>query len=349
MSYTVSALITDAYYSSSLVAREFEAIQGYQLNDALRWLNQILLDNTVDAGEIPYITTYLEFNCVPGQEKYYLANLIDIQSIVFFIQSVRYEMKNVGRRKYFGTPRANNINALPLSYRYERAFGGVNLFLYFFPNQAYTMQIVGNTYMNTVTLNQDLSQCIANLGAPIFTNTNPSFTLTAGQFVVNGVDLAGTYNPTISPATTALQNFVAYINTGVVTNVTAAISGTQLILTSSFGEGIKLVTNAQPLVGSNTISFENFSTVQGFQTKTYTGLDQFYADFLRYKLADRICKENNFATPPGITEQLNIYRQKIIKMAEPMDLQIQKISCMTRAIGVNWGQANIGKGWSTNG
>ena len=349
MSYTVASLITDAFYSSSLVAREFEAIQGYQLNDALIWLNQILLDNSTDTGEIPYITTYLEFNCVPGQEQYYIANLMDIQSIVFFIGSVRYQMKSLGRHKYFGTPRANNINALPLSYRYERAFKGINLFLYFFPQESYLMQIVGNMYMNPVALNQDLTQCIANLGIPSFTNIAlPSFTLVPGQFVINGVDLVGTYNPTISPPTTALQNFVSYISSGIIPNVTAAISGIQLILSSSFGDALKLTTNGMSLVGSNTISFENFSTIQGFQTKSYTALDQFYCDYLRYKLADRICKEFNFATPPGVKEQLDIYTKKIVGMAEPLDLQTQKTSVLTRANGINYGQINLGRGWSVN-
>lgn len=349
MVYTVTQLITDAYYSSSLVAREFEAIQGYQLNDALIWLNQILLDNSTDTGEIPYITTYLEFNCVSGQEKYYIANLMDIQSIVFFIGSVRYEMKSLGRHKYFGTPRANNINALPLSYRYERAFMGINLFLYFLPQEAYLMQIVGNMYMNPVMLNQDLTQCIANLGASRFTNLAlPSFTLIAGQFVINGVDLVGTYNPTISPPTTAFQNFVSYINTGIIPNVTAAINGIQFVLSSSFGDSLQLRTTGLSLVGSNTLSFENFSTIQGFQTKTYTALDQFYCDYLRYKLADRLCKEFNFATPPGVKEQLDIYTKKIVATSEPLDLQTQKISCLTRANGINYAQVNIGHGYTTN-
>lgn len=340
MAYTVTQLITNAYYSSSLVAREFETIQGYQLNDALQWLNELLLDNTVDAGEIPYITTWLQFNSTTGQEKYFVANLIDIQSIVFFIQSVRYEMKFVGRKKYFSTPRANNINALPLSYTYERTYGGVNLFLYFFPDQPYTMQIVGNMYMTPVTLNQDLTVCTANLGTYTLTGTTP-YVLTQGNLVVNGVDLEGSYAD--------INALIAYINTGVVPNVIAGLAGTQFVLTSQWGGSQIQVQTIGTESTTNHITFQYFSTLNGLYQVQYTALDQFYIDFLRYRLARRICMENNFAVPPTVREMLEIYQKKIVKMAEPMDLQLQKTSVLTRAIGVNWAQANVGKGWTTNG
>ncbi len=338
MAYTVTQLITDAYYASSVVARQFETVQGYQLSSALNWLNQILQDKTANTGEVPYITTYVELACVPGQEKYYIPNLIDIQSIVFFIQSVRYQMKFVGRGKYFGTPRANNINALPLSYTYERAFGGVNLFLYFFPQENYPLQIVGNTYMNIVSNNQDLTAIIANLGAYTLTGSTP-YVLTQSQFVINGVDLQGSY--------LSINALITAINANV-PNVNASIAGTQFILTGSLIGSIQLQTQGAQST-TNNINFANFSITTGPQTKTFTGLDQFYIDFLRYQLADRICKELNFATPDGVREQLDIYRKQIIKLAEPMDLQNQKISCLTRAVGINYAQANIGKGWSTGG
>ena len=68
MTYTVTQLINEAYYDSSVVSRQFETIQGYQLNDGLLWLNQILGDKAMDTGDIPYITQQYPFHGVPGQE-----------------------------------------------------------------------------------------------------------------------------------------------------------------------------------------------------------------------------------------------------------------------------------------
>src|SRR6185503_4317075 len=237
------------------------------------------------------------------------------------------------------TPRANNINALPLSYTYERTYGGVNLFLYFFPDKPYLMQIAGNMYMQPVSLNQDLTLCAANLGAYTLTGTTP-YVITTGNFVVNGVDLAGSYAD--------INALITAVNTNV-PNVTAGLNGVQFVMNSRWGGAQVQVQTLGTSSATNNITFANFSTLNGLYQVQFTALDQFYIDYLRYRLAARICMENNFAIPPTVREMLDIYRQKIIKMAEPMDLQIQKTSCLTRAIGVNWAQANVGKGWTSNG
>jgi len=340
MTYTVTNLITDAYYASSVVSRQFSTIQGYQLSTGFAWLNQILQDKAVDSGDIPYITTLYPFRGVPGQEQYFIPGLIDIEAIVFYINSVRYEMSSIPRQKYFGTPRANNISALPLSYTYERTFGGVNIFLYFFPNENYLFNITGNFFMQAVSLNQDLTKkrTTANLGAPTVGGTG---TFAADELVINEIDLAGTY------ATAAA--LVTYINTGVISNVTAAIVSNEFILTSANGTTIEIVTNGT-MGSSNYITFDKFRTQDGYfsQVFYYFALDQFYIDYVRYQLADRICTELNFTTPPQVVEQLNRYRQQISNMAEPMDLSMQKISVMTPSTGINYGQVNIGHGWSTS-
>jgi len=202
------------------------------------------------------------------------------------------------------------------------------------------MQIVGNMYMTPVALNQDLTICTANLGNYTLTGTAP-YVITAGELVVNGVDLQGSYS--------TIDDLVTYVNTGIVSNVTASISGTQFIFSSSWGGSQIQIQTLGTQSTTNNITFQYFPLTNGLYQVQYTALDQFYIDFLRYKLAARICMENNFAIPPTVREQLDIYRQKIVKMAEPLDLQQQKTSVLTKAIGINYGQVNLGKGWSTNG
>src|SRR6478736_7465366 len=97
MGIKVTDLITEAYYDSSVVARQFETLQGYQLTDGLKWLNQILDDKAMDTGDIPYITQQYPLVGVVGQETYFIPNGVSIDAITFYIGSVRYSMQYVDR------------------------------------------------------------------------------------------------------------------------------------------------------------------------------------------------------------------------------------------------------------
>lgn len=156
MAYTVTKLITNAYYISGIVGREFQTVQGYQLNDGLDMLNDILSDKTVENDMIPYYSKY-DFSLSPGVEEYFIPNLIEIETFVFFIDTVRYSTMNINRKRYFGASRADNIDSLPFTWHLERCFGGANLFLYFKPQTNYAAQLWGQFRLNEVTLNQDLS------------------------------------------------------------------------------------------------------------------------------------------------------------------------------------------------
>jgi len=65
-------------------------------------------------------------------------------------------MQNVSRDLYFGSSRANNIESLPLTFHFERSFEGGKIFLYFYPEQAYRMELSGLFRLNEITANQDL-------------------------------------------------------------------------------------------------------------------------------------------------------------------------------------------------
>ncbi len=156
MAYTTLQLITFAYYESGIVSRGFEVPTGQQIQDGLIFLNDLIDDKTVDNGLIPYYAE-MEFPAVIGQEKYYIPNLINMDTFVFYINTVRYQTQNRGRREYFGTSRADDIQSLPGSWHLERCFGGANLYIYFKPDMAYPLRIWGQFRLSEVAINQDLS------------------------------------------------------------------------------------------------------------------------------------------------------------------------------------------------
>jgi hypothetical protein len=110
----------------------------------------------VDNGLIPYYLEY-DFAAVIGQEKYFIPNLINADTFVFYINSVRYQTENRARREYFGSSRADNIKSLPGSWHLERCFQGANIYIYFKPDQNFPLTIWGQFRLAEVTLQQDLS------------------------------------------------------------------------------------------------------------------------------------------------------------------------------------------------
>lgn len=159
MSYTAHELITEAYYISGIVSAEYETVTGYQISRGLKSLNKILNRSGFDTGIIPYYTEY-EFNAVIGQEEYFVANLVQADTLTFNLNSVRYSIAPQNRKAYQGSFRANNINSLMFVYHIERTKGGATLFMYFEPDQAYPCTLWGQFTLSGVTQFQDLSATI---------------------------------------------------------------------------------------------------------------------------------------------------------------------------------------------
>ena len=235
MAYTTTQLITGAYYETGVVSREFETVSGPQLSDGLIWLNEIIAENAVDEGMIPYETKYT-FNSVAGTSEYLITGLVQADTLTFYIDDVRYSMQEQKRNQFFGSDRVTNVETLPYLWHVEREFGGARLFIYFEPDQAYPMELWGMFRLSQVIEGQDLSLTI----------------------------------------------------------------------------------------------------------------DKFYTTYLRYALADRICAEFNYTTPPNVVKQLGKYEAFIDKKSRPLDLQMQKMSTLHKRSRMGWAQANLGKGWTVS-
>lgn len=159
MSYTVTELITKAFYLSGVSSREFQTVSGDQLGEGLGLLNDVLADKTVENNLIPYYKS-ANFVTVPGQQGYVIADLIEVDTLTFIKSTVRYSCIKVNRDKYFGSNRAMDITSLPITFHCEREFGGAQIYLYFNPDEAYTMELWGQFRLDSVVNNQDLSLTI---------------------------------------------------------------------------------------------------------------------------------------------------------------------------------------------
>jgi len=336
MAYTVANLIADAYYISGIVSREFETVSGPQGSLGLQVLNEIISDKTIEIGMIPYYNKY-NFSTISGVETYFIPNLESAETLVFFLNGVRYQMIEVNRTAFEGSSRAN-ISSLPLNWNQERCLNGTNLRLYFYPNSIYPMEVWGLFRLASVTMFQDLSasNVTVNMGACTVSGAGA---LAAGQLIINGINIIGNFADANALA--------AYINTGVVGGVTAAIVSGNFTLNSTTLPTISLSTNgaANPL---NCVTFANFSTIAGAfnQTVNATGLDQFYTSYLKFSLADRLCTEYNFIAPPGVVKQLQQYQRWIVKRSGGLDLTTQKISTLTNNGSLNWAMINLSNGFT---
>lgn len=147
MTYTVTKLITNSFYLSRIKSRKLEAVGGADLYVALDLLNDILSEKSVEFRLIPYFKEF-PITAVIGQEKYNIPTLVYAETMTFNIGDLRYSIVPQQRKKYFGSPRADNITSLPFSWHFERVKGGSDIYIYFLPVDAYNMKIWGKASLD---------------------------------------------------------------------------------------------------------------------------------------------------------------------------------------------------------
>lgn len=156
MAYTALQLITRAYYLSQVVSRELQTVSQDQTTDGLYLLNALLAIKSTDTRHIPYYQR-TTFNTVAGTEDYFVANLLNVDTLTFNVGQVRYSMNEFTRAQYFAQSRVDGIQSLPFSYRLERELGGTRIYMYFVPAAVYVIKISGKYAFAPVTLQTDLS------------------------------------------------------------------------------------------------------------------------------------------------------------------------------------------------
>ena len=153
---TAIELVTDSLYLSGVSSLEFDVPDDTQITVGLRLLNGILSQTSVDASRIPYSRSY-DFNAAIGEQRYPIDGLIRVETLTFFLPgNVRFDMKQDGTYRFWGTCRVEDIQSLPYHYYVQRRVGGCDILLYFLPDQAYPMQAFGKFALTKVAINDDL-------------------------------------------------------------------------------------------------------------------------------------------------------------------------------------------------
>lgn len=83
-----------------------------------------------------------------------------------------------------------------------------------------------------------------------------------------------------------------------------------------------------------------------FNTDLSTVVDKFYVSYLIYELAGRLCDWYKITLPPNTQHQLDSFRKQLANINEK-DLTIRKLSTLNKTIQLNWGQVNVGRGYTT--
>lgn len=153
----VTELITRAYIEANVISAEFETASEQQTSNALYLLNVCLSESQINGNFIPF-ETHTTITCVPGQQEYSLTDVVEVRQITFLDGDVRFNMICDSQYRFFGSMRVDEIRSLPFHYYVERCVGGSNLYLYFLPDQAYTLQLLVKKSITQLTIADNLDQ-----------------------------------------------------------------------------------------------------------------------------------------------------------------------------------------------
>lgn len=166
MPYTVQELITRAYWLSGTVSQDFEDVSPSDIDNGLVLLNQHLSLTSFDKDKLLYYSKY-EFDTVQGQEKYFIPDLVQAETLTYNFSGVRWAPTDYSRQKYFGMMRPENVNSLPAVRHIELVLGGADVYLYYLPQQEFHFTIYGKFSFPEVALETDLLT-IVNKGYTLY-------------------------------------------------------------------------------------------------------------------------------------------------------------------------------------
>ena len=95
-------------------------------------LNALLDWKTIQTDFLFLIGLTMSFLLFQAQEAYFVPHLYAVESLTFNIDVVRYPTDFTTRRRYFGSSRVDNIQALPFNWTFNRKVGGGTIYMFSF-------------------------------------------------------------------------------------------------------------------------------------------------------------------------------------------------------------------------
>jgi hypothetical protein len=83
-----------------------------------------------------------------------------------------------------------------------------------------------------------------------------------------------------------------------------------------------------------------------FNTDFSTLVDTYYQSYLMYELANRLCDWYKVSLPDQSMATLLSFRDRIQNL-NPVDFTVKIVSVLNKMSPFNWGQVNLGHGWTT--
>ena len=109
----------------------------------------------ITANTITMIPRFRSLELTSFPSLYFIPDLVNSETLTLTKGVVRFPMRCVERKEYFGSGRADNITSFPYDYHLERLKDGTNLYLYFIPSEAYTIKIWGKFSLQEIA-NEDV-------------------------------------------------------------------------------------------------------------------------------------------------------------------------------------------------
>ena len=324
MTYLAQELITRSWYLSGIIARNLQTPTGDQITDGLMLLNNLLDFKAIETDLIPY-WTYIQVNLIPGQEYYFLPNIVAVESSTFNLGVVRYNMESITRRNYYGSSRIDNVQTLPFSYNYNRSVGGGTIALYFLPDSSYPLKLMAKIGFTNVGLQTDLNNALSTLTTGQVTNiaiTNPG----SGYTETPTVTITGGNGSGAIARAQVLNGNIVDIN---IINTGTGYTQTPNVVITGVGVGATAV--------ASTSSFT-------FLQSENAGYDNAYIEYLRYALAQYMCSEYGILFNPE-SERILMKMARKLMFESPPDLSRLSYTLLSDKPGFNWGDVNIGQGY----
>lgn len=157
MSYTVTQMISDAFFEAVIVARGAKTLTEENLATGLQYFNEVLGRTLIDEAIVPFYKKH-EFNLLENIESYDIPYLISVETFDFFLNDVRFPLAKNDFRQYWGASKATNVDTLPNQYLCQRILGGAKASVSPNPSQTLPAVIWGTFGLTDATYNEDLRE-----------------------------------------------------------------------------------------------------------------------------------------------------------------------------------------------
>lgn len=147
----VLEVINEAFFKAQIYGQDYENLGSSELKKGLTNLQYVISEKNADDSTNPYYRK-INFTLNSNDKSIFIDNLIGVSTLTFLLNStLRYPVAMKERKAFDGCFRAENVKTIPYTGFMERGVGGGTIYVYPFPDQAYTFELWGKFGLDQVT------------------------------------------------------------------------------------------------------------------------------------------------------------------------------------------------------